>query len=261
MSVIKWLNTLLCSIFVLLLIFAGCSSVNRRTSDVNQSSTGDNSISEVPIKVEVSDMILGPGDEIEILVWRNSDFNRTIKIIPPGRYYYPLVGEIQTMGVGVFQLRKEITEKLSKYIKDPQVSITIKSVESRKFFVLGEVNNPGIFPADSSPTVLQAITAAGGVNADAKLNSILLARGGTNKPELRKLNLEVALKEGDFRDNITLQTGDMLYVPTVSIANVERFFRRIQTIIGPFVDVEKVAFYERLLLKKGSNSSGLIRQE
>ena len=128
MPVIKWLNTLLCSILVLLLIFVGCSSVNRRTSDVNQSSAEDNSISEVPIKVEVSDMILGPGDEIEILVWRNSDFNRTIKIIPPGRYYYPLVGEIQTMGVGVFQLRKEITEKLSKYIKDPQVSITIKSL-------------------------------------------------------------------------------------------------------------------------------------
>ncbi len=245
---IKWLNSLLGLILTLLMIFGGCASTaNKEQAEVNLSSEESARTSEAPIKTEVSDLILGTGDEIEILVYRNNDLNRTIKVLPPGRYYYPLVGEIKTMGVGVFQLRDEITEKLSKYINDPQVSIAIKSVESRKFFVLGEVYRPGIFPVDNFPTALQAITAAGGGNADARLNSVLLVRGSPNKPELRKLNLEVALKDSNFRDNVTLQSGDMLYVPTAPIANTERFFKRIQAIMGPFVDAERVAFYERLL--------------
>lgn len=248
---IKWLNSLLGIVLILLMIFSGCASTKDRVganghSPLQLQSLGENTeASEAPIKTEVSDLILGPGDEIEILVYRNDDLNRTIKVLPPGRYYYPLVGEIKTMGIGVFQLRDEIAEKLSKYVKDPQVSITIKSIESHKFFVLGEVNKPGIFPVDSVPTALQAITAAGGVNADAKLNSVLLVRGDPNKPELRKLNLEVALKESNFRDNVKLQPGDMLYVPTAPIADTERFFRRIRAIMGPFVDVARASFYIR----------------
>ncbi|HHT9125798.1 MAG TPA: polysaccharide biosynthesis/export family protein [Candidatus Brocadiia bacterium] len=244
--IINRLNSLLVPFLTLLLIFAGCASTKKQ-AEVDSSLGENTEISEMPIKTEVSDLILGPGDEIEILVWRNNDLDRTIKVIPPGRYYYPLVGEIKTMGIGVFQLRDEIAEKLSKYIKDPQVSITIKSVESHKFFILGEVNHPGIFPVDSVPTALQAITAAGGVNADAKLNSVLLVRGNPNKPELRKLNLEVALKENNFRDNVVLQHGDMLYVPTVPIADVERFFERLHAIMGPFVDA--ATFYDRAIRK------------
>jgi polysaccharide export outer membrane protein len=225
----------------------GCAFTNKDQPEANLYLGDNNEASEVPIKTEISDLILGPGDEIEILVYRNDDLNRTIKVLPPGRYYYPLVGEIQTMGIGVFQLRNEIAEKLSKYIKDPQVSISIKSIASHKFFVLGEVNQPGIFPLDTVPTALQAITAAGGANADAKLKSVMLVRGDSNKPEIRKLNLEAALKDGDFRDNVLLQPGDLLYVPTAPIVNVARFSSRIRAIIRPVADVERMVFHERLI--------------
>lgn len=243
---IKRLNSWLGIILTSLIIFGGCASTKEQ-NQVNLFLGDGTEDSEEPIKTEVSDLILGRGDEIEILVYRNEDLNRTIKVLPPGRYYYPLVGEIQTMGVGVFQLRDEIAEKLSKYIKDPQVSITIKSIESHKFSVLGEVNHPGIFPVDSVPTALQAITAAGGANADAKLSNVLLVRGDSNKPELRKLNLEVALKDGNFQDNVMLQPGDMLYVPTAPIANVEKFFIRLRAFTGPFVD--GATFYDRAIQK------------
>lgn len=230
-----------------MMIFVGCASTEEKAKSSLSLIEENTNVPEEPINVEVSDLILGPGDVIEILVWRNEDLNRTIKVLPPGKYYYPLVGEIQLTGVGVFQLRGELAEKLSKYIKNPQVSITVKSIESHKFFVLGEVNRPGIFPIDSAPTALQAITAAGGANADAKLNSVLLVRGNTDNPVLRKLDLEVALVDGNFRDNVMLQQGDLIYVPTTPIANVERFFRRISALTGPFVDA--ATFYDRAIRK------------
>jgi polysaccharide export outer membrane protein len=188
---------------------------------------------------KVSEFILGPGDRLEITVYRHDDLTRTVWIEPSGKIMYPWAGDIQAAGLSIFQLRDRIHDGLSRYIVDPQVSVGILSIQSQKIIVLGEVRAPGFFPADTPMSVLEAIARAGGTSLDAEQRSVLLIRGGLGSPELRLLNIEGVLKKGDLSDNIMLQGGDIIYMPRTVIADVSRFFGYLSSIISPIVDAER----------------------
>lgn len=199
---------------------------------------------------------LTPGDEIAIAVYRNDELNRRLIIPPEYRFYYPLVGDIDTKGKTVTQLREIIRNGLSKFMVDPQVSVDIVaygrskvivdpqvSVEvialgGQKVFVLGEVNKPGVFTLEGGIDTIEAISRAGGFTLDARKNNVLLVRGGLDNPDLIMLNIEKFLKGADLTQNISLQRGDIVYVPASTIANVDRFFRHFSTIINPIVNLE-----------------------
>ncbi len=189
-------------------------------------------------KVAISEFILGPGDKIEIAVWRYDDLKREVQIDPSGKIIYPLVGDIEAGGMSIFQIRDKIRDGLSKYIVDPQVSIRIISVQNQKVLVLGEVKNPGIFQIEGSMDALEAVARSGGFTLDAKKKSVILIRGGIGKPELKRLDFDNALKEGDLTQNIALQRGDIVYVPRTFISNVDRFFEHFSKIISPLVTLE-----------------------
>ena len=181
---------------------------------------------------------LGSGDVIEITVWRNDDLYRKIQIGPTGLISYPLAGTIQVGGLSIFQLRDEISKALSEYLVDPQVGIYVVSYQSRKVLVLGEVNRPGVFQSLGRVSALEAVSMAGGFTLDAKPKTTLLVRGGLDSPELMTLNLEDVLKKGDITQNVSLQPGDILYVPVSPFASAERFFKRIDSILRPIVRLE-----------------------
>ncbi len=238
---------------ILFLIFQGCS---RTTPHIKGGEAkglrtfveeGDNE-KEITEEVEkevvpkVLEFILGPGDKVEIIVYRNDSLNRTVKIDTSGKIIYPLTGDIQASGLSIFQLRDKIRDGLSRYIVNPQVSIGVASVESQKIIVLGEVKNPGFFQAETSMTILDAISQAGGVTFYGKQKSVLVIRGGMKKPELMRVDLEKALEKGDFTQNILLQGGDVIYVPRTVIANVERFFTYISSILSPIMTLESGYF-------------------
>ncbi len=183
------------------------------------------------------EFILGAGDKIEIVVYRNDDLKRTIQIDLSGKASFPLVGDIQAAGLGIFEFRDKIRAGLSKYIVNPQVTVSVSSSQSQKIIVLGEVKNPGYFQADSDTTVLEAISRAGGNTTDATMKTVLLIRGGLQKPQLASLNLEKALKKGDLTQNIALQRGDIIYVPRTVIADVDQFFTQVSHILQPFLQV------------------------
>ena len=151
---------------------------------------------------------------------------------------YPLLGDIQAAGLDIFELRDTIRDGLTKYIIDPQVSVSIRSIESRKVIVLGEVNQPGFFQAESSATALEAIAQAGGFTLDGKQTDVLLIRGGLEQPELQVLDLQKALRQGDLANNVRLRGGDIVYVPRTFISDVDRFFAHLSTIISPVVTME-----------------------
>ena len=186
-------------------------------------------------KVVVSEFILGIGDEIEIKVYRHDDLNRRITIPPEGKNTLPLIGEIQTKGVSVYQINEKIKEALSNYLVNPEVSVEVTSFKGQKIFVLGEVNRPGVYQIDPPTTVLEAISNAGGFTLDGKGSSVLLIRGGPEKPDVRTLDLKKALEKGKVSQNILLQTGDVVYVPRTLIAHVDRFFQHFENIIRPII--------------------------
>ncbi len=223
------------AVIICLVLLSGCATTNTtsKTAEETALSVSD----EVPKEVKVTEFILGPGDKIEILVYRHDDLKRTVQIDTSGKITYPLVGDVQAAGVSIFQLRDRIRDGLSKYIINPQVSVAVTSVQSQKVIVLGEVKNPGLFALEGTMNALEAISRAGGFGLDAKQNSVLLIRGGLEKPELVKLNLKDALYGNDLMQNVYLQNKDILYIPAIFIADVSRFFDHLSKIISPIVDI------------------------
>src|SRR3990172_12159106 len=197
--------------FISLTILFGCSTANTISKDSLGQAKEQSVVEEKGAEggqeneAKITEFILGPGDRLEIAVYRNDDLKRTIQIDPSGKIMYPLVGDIQAGGLSIFQLRDKVRDGLVKYVVDPQVTVGVVTVQSQKVIVLGEVKSPGFFQAESSITALEAISRAGGFALDGKKKSVLLIRGGLKKPELMNLNLDKALKEGDLTQNIALQ--------------------------------------------------------
>ncbi|OHB40316.1 MAG: hypothetical protein A2099_02685 [Planctomycetes bacterium GWF2_39_10] len=214
--------------------------VSKPSDTTTQKLTKDNTGAELSDsskekEVVISEFILGTGDEIEITVYRHDDLNRRIRVPPEGKNTLPLIGEIQTKGVSVYQINEKIKEELSNYLVNPEVSVEVTSFKGQKIFVLGEVHRPGVYQIDPPTTVLEAISNAGGFNLDGKSSSVLLIRGGPEKPEVKTLDLKKTLEKGKVSQNILLQTGDVVYVPRTFIAQVDRFFQHFENIIRPIV--------------------------
>ena len=223
-------------VIVCFVLLSGCATTN--TTSKTAGETALSVSDEVPKEVKVTEFILGPGDKIEIIVYRQDDLKRAVQIDTSGKITYPLIGDIQAGGLSIFQLRDKIRDGLSKYYVNPEVSVGVTAVQSQKVIVLGEVNNPGLFTLDSHLTALEAISKAGGFTLDAKQKSVLLIRGGLKNPELMTLNIDRVFNKNDMAQNVSLQNGDIIYVPAIFIANVSRFFGHLSKIISPIVSME-----------------------
>ncbi|OGP09553.1 MAG: hypothetical protein A2X87_00035 [Deltaproteobacteria bacterium GWC2_42_51] len=230
-----------CAVFLMFfLVIIGCSvksEIARKEGDVNFEEK----------RAKVTEFVLGPGDEIEITVYRNEDLNRKILIPPDGIISYPLIGEIKVGGTGITLVRRQLTEELNKYIINPQVSISVLTLRSQKIFVLGEVGRPGMFQINGPLDAVEAISMAGGLTLDANGKSVLLIRGDMSKPEIKTLNIADFFKKGEFSENASLQKGDIIYVPSSYIASVDRFFKHLQNIISPIVLMETGIVLEPLV--------------
>ena len=247
--------------FISLIILFGCSTTNTVSKDSLGQAKEQSVVEEKGAEggqeneAKITEFILGPGDRLEIAVYRNDDLKRTIQIDPSGKIMYPLVGDIQAGGLSIFQLRDKVRDGLVKYVVDPQVTVGVVSVQSQKVIVLGEVKSPGFFQAETSITALEAISRAGGFTLDGKKQNVLLIRGGMKKPELMNLNLDKALREGDLTQNVALQRGDIIYVPRTTIANVNRFFSHLSTIISPLLQLESGYYIGQQIESSGGGAS------
>jgi len=182
--------------------------------------------------------ILGPRDAITVNVWRNEDLRRTLQIDPSGNVQFPLVGEMKASGLTISQLREKMTLRLSKYIVDPQVDVTVSNLMNLKVYVLGEVRAPGTFDWRSGMLAWEGISQAGGFTNDANQENILLVRSENDKAVIRALNLKSILKGENLTQDIYLENGDVIYILPTVIADVQRFMTRLSMIIAPIVHAE-----------------------
>jgi len=215
----------LASIFFLIL--CGCATTESTSKAIQPLPE------EKPKEIKLTEFILGPGDIVEITVYRHDDLKRTAPIDTSGRISYPLVGDIQAGGLSIFQLRDKIRDGLSEYIKEPQVTIRVTAVQSQKVYVLGEVGKPGAFALNTPMSALEAISSAGGFTTDAKEESVMVIRGKRENPELIKLDLKSVLEKGNVAQDIQLQAGDIVFVPPATIADVSRFAVYLSKILWP----------------------------
>jgi polysaccharide biosynthesis/export protein len=222
-------------VFLSILFLYGCAST---AADIKVQNSED-------IKpISVSEFTLGPGDKVNINVWRHNDLNKEVRVDMNGNIYYSFVGDIQVSGMSINQLRDDLKTRLSKYYVEPVVDIEVTSIQSQKVFVLGEVSHPGIFFMDKEMSVLEAVAKSGGFTHDAKQENVLIIRGDKTAPELIKLDLEAAVKKGALNQNISLLKGDIVYVPPIYIADVSRYFRHLDTILRPILLLEQAIVLE-----------------
>ena len=159
----------------------------------------------------LNDYILGEEDEIEISVYGNEDLDKTQAVRPGGYITFPLVGSIRASGRTPEQLREQITSQLAAYIRNPQVTVIVRTYNSRKISVLGEVKAPGLHRISSNISILEALSRAGGMTEDADLRSALVLRGQQIVP----VDFTRLLKYADAGQNVPLQPGDVILVPSV----------------------------------------------
>lgn len=228
------------AVLVASLLGAGCAAKSLTPAELTAATpSGTAAAGTTPQMIKSNDVPLGVGDTIDIDVYRHADLKRSLRIDENGKINYPLIGDVEVVGLSAFQLRSKLQEALSKYLVDPQVMVTIKGSHSQKVFVLGEVTKPGVLALEAPMSVLEAISQAGGFTLDAKNESVMLIRGNRDNPQLVKLDLERLLKQGDVSQDIAMKAGDVVYVPSTVIADVSRFSIYLKNILSPVLMVEQ----------------------
>lgn len=160
-----------------------------------------------------SEYKIGPQDMVRVDVWKESDISRTIPVRPDGKISLPLLNDVQAAGLTAMQLATAIREGLTKYITNPQVTVTVAEINSRRVYVTGEVMRPGAQPLLPSMTVLQALTSSGGFTQFAKIKSIYVLRTENGNQVKHPFNYKNVVSGKKPEDNILLEPADTIVVP------------------------------------------------
>lgn len=167
-----------------------------------------------PAVVEVdSGYQIGPEDLLEISVWKEEGLKKEVLVRPDGGLSFPLIGEVQAAGKTAGQLKKEIAQRLEKFIPDPVVSIALLKVIGNKIYVIGKVNKPGEFPAGRYVSVLQALSMAGGLTPFSAENGIKVMRKEGGKDIVFPFRYSDVKNGENLEQNIQLKGGDVVVVP------------------------------------------------
>src|SRR5467141_551200 len=156
---------------------------------------------------------IGPQDVLRIDVWKETEVSRAVPVRPDGKISLPLLNDVQAAGLTPMQLSGVIADGLKKYMNDPQVTVSVSEINSRRIYVTGEVTRTGAFPLLPNMTVLQALSSSGGFTAFAKLKNIYVLRVEEGKQVKHPFNYKDVVSGKNQAQNILLQPGDVIVVP------------------------------------------------
>jgi len=159
--------------------------------------------------------IIGPGDALQVFVWRNPELTTTVPVRPDGKISTPLVEDMVAVGKTPSQLARDVEKVLSEYVRSPQVNIIVTQPASTfsQVKVIGQVARPQSLPFHEGMTVLDAVLAVGGLNPFASGNRAKVIRQENGKPQEIRIKLDDLVNKGEMATNIQLRPGDVLVVP------------------------------------------------
>ena len=162
-----------------------------------------------------ADYIIGPGDTVQIFVWRNPELTATIPVRPDGKISTPLVEDMVAVGKNPSRLARDIEKVLSEYVRSPQVNVIVTQPTSvfSQVKILGQVAKPQALPYREGITVLDAILAVGGLADFAAGNRAKIVRTENGKQIEIKVRLNELMNGGNMKQNVLLKPGDVLLVP------------------------------------------------
>jgi polysaccharide export outer membrane protein len=154
---------------------------------------------------------IGPQDVLRVDVWKETEISRSVPVRPDGKISLPLLNDVQAAGRTAMELANTITEGLKKFINNPQVTVSVAEINSRRVYVTGEVTRPGAYPLLPNMTALQALTSAGGFTQFSNPKKIYVLRNESGKQVKHPFNYKSVL-DGK-QDDIPLLPGDTIVVP------------------------------------------------
>jgi polysaccharide export outer membrane protein len=169
---------------------------------------------------------LQPGDVFEVQFRYSPEFNQTVTVQPDGYVSLEIGGDLKVAGLTIEQARAAILKKAGTRLQDPVATIVLKEFQKPYFVIAGEVNVPGKIEMRERVTALQAIMLAGGMKEAAKSSQVVVFRRiNTDTAEVKLLNLKSIRRTSDLENDLTLQAGDMVFVPRDKISKIERFMK------------------------------------
>lgn len=157
--------------------------------------------------------VVGPGDVLAIVFWRQQEMSAEVVVRPDGRISVPLLNEIDVTGLTPEQLRQKLTTDAQKFVQDPNVTVVVKQINSRRVYITGQVSRPGPYPLISSMNVLQLISMAGGLSEYADEKNILVMRTINGKTTHFTFNYKDMINRKNLTQNIDLKPDDTVIVP------------------------------------------------
>ena len=157
------------------------------------------------------EFVLGPQDVIGVSVWHEPELSaQQVQVRPDGMISLPLLHDVKAAGFTPTELEAHVTELLKKFVENPVVTIVVAQINSRRYFIVGEVGHQGAFPLLTTTTVLQALSQAGGFSQFANTKGVYVMRSENGKQVKMPFNYKEAVKGGS---DIELQPGDTVVVP------------------------------------------------
>jgi polysaccharide biosynthesis/export protein len=167
-----------------------------------------------PTGVELApDYVIGPDDVLAIVFWREKELSGEVTVRPDGRISLPLLNDIAAAGLTPDQLRDRVLQRAATLVEDPQATVVVKTVNSRKVFITGMVERPGSYPLTNRTTVLQLIATAGGLREFAKSGDIVMIRNDHGRETRFRFDYKDVVKGKRLEQNLELKPGDTVVVP------------------------------------------------
>lgn len=157
--------------------------------------------------------VIGAEDVLAIVFWREKDLSIESAVRPDGMITLPLLNDLHAAGLTPDQLRERIQAAATKYVEDPSVTVVVRTINSRKVFITGQVAKPGQYPLTAPTTVMQLIAMAGGLHEFANTKKILIMRTEGGQQIAKPFSYQDVLNRKNLKQNIELQPGDTVIVP------------------------------------------------
>lgn len=160
--------------------------------------------------------VIGPGDTIQVFVWRSSELSVTVPVRPDGRFSMPLLQEVPAAGKTPSEVAAVVKKGLLDYVRDPQVTVIVQSVQGvgqGKVSVVGEAATPKSVTFRAGLTLLDVMIEVGGLTEFANGNDARLVRTVNGKPKEFRIRLADLMKGGDTTANVELVPGDVIRIP------------------------------------------------
>jgi polysaccharide biosynthesis/export protein len=157
--------------------------------------------------------LIGPEDVLTIVVWREKDMSTDAVVRPDGQISIPLLNDLQAAGLTPDQLKVAIEKAAAKFMAEPNATVIVKAINSRKVHIVGNVIKAGTYPLQGDMTVLQLIAQAGGLQEWADSKHITVMRKEDGKDTALKFNYKDVVKQKNLQQNVLLKPGDTVIVP------------------------------------------------